>query len=260
MTVQREPVGRAIDVLVWMSEHAKTPWSVRQVARDLKTSPTTVHRIFTIFEGRGLLQKDGNGGYLPSLGLYKLCRLIVGQDLPVAVARPHLDALLEETGETVMLGAYEGKLGMMMYIDVRHTRHPIQHMVVANEWRPIYAGATGLAILAFLSEAERREIYDRGMAPLTDRTVIDIDELENNLAKIRRAGYARTLGQHRVGAVGIAAPVFDCDGDVFGDVCLTIPEQRFQERLTKPLGTAVMATANAITAGLRSAGHRRGFA
>ena len=77
MTAQREPVGRAIDVLGWMADHPKAPWSIRQVARDLETSPTTIHRIFGVFEAQGLLQKDANGGYSASLELHRLCRLII---------------------------------------------------------------------------------------------------------------------------------------------------------------------------------------
>lgn len=259
MTGQREPVSRAIDVLNWMADHPKPPWSVRQVARDTNTSPTTIHRIFATFEERGLLQRDVNGGYLPSLGLYRLCRSIVGQDLPVALAREALDALAEECNETVMLGAYDAKRQQMMYIDVRQAHHPVQHIVVPNEWRPIHAGATGLAILAFLPEPERRALYERGLPALTENTVVDVDEIEKSLVEIRRTGYVRTRGRHTVGAVAVAAPVFDSAGNVFGDVCITVPDQRFQDDLTDVLGKAAMRTAAAISELLRSAGYRRGF-
>jgi IclR family acetate operon transcriptional repressor len=183
----------------------------------------------------------------------------VGQDLPSALAREALDTLADECGETVMLGAYDPKRQQMMYIDVRQAHHPVQHIVVPNEWRPIYAGATGLAILAFLPEKERRELYDSGLSALTDRTIIDVEEIEKTLAEIRRVGYVRTRGRHTVGAVGIAAPVFDSVGNVFGDVCITLPDQRFQDELTEVLGKAAMRTAATISDHLRSAGYRRGF-
>ena len=260
MTGQREPVARALEVLNWLADHPKTPWSIRRVARDLETSPTTVHRIFGTFEASGLLRKDGDGGYLPSLGLYRMCRAIIGEDLPVELARPHLTALMEEVDETVMFGAYDPKRQQMMYLAVCLSRHPVQHIVVANEWRTIHAGAAGLGILAFLPEPERRSVYARGLERFTDKTIVNEDELEAMLATIRRAGYVRSRGQRRVGAGGIAAPVFDCLGNVFGDVCITIPDQRFDERLTKSRGTAAVAAADAITEQFRRAGFRRGFA
>ena len=39
---------------------------MRGLARDLDTSPATVHRIFTTFEGRRLLDRDDEGGYRPA--------------------------------------------------------------------------------------------------------------------------------------------------------------------------------------------------
>jgi DNA-binding IclR family transcriptional regulator len=252
-------VARAVAVLDWMAKHPETPWSIRQVARDMDTSPTTVHRIFTVFEAQGLLDKDGLGGYLPSLGLYKLCRSIAGQDVTVVLARPYLEALAKDRDETVMLGAFDARRGEMMYVDVLQAHHAVQHMVTAHEWRPVYAGATGLAILAFLPDSERQAIYERGLKQLTDRTVVDADALEGVLADVRRAGFAFTKGHHRVGTVGFAAPVFDCSGVVFGDVCVTIPAQRFQDDLTESIGQAVITTAAAVSEQFRSVGYRRGF-
>jgi IclR family acetate operon transcriptional repressor len=257
MTGHREPVGRALEALAWMADHPKTPWGIRQVARDMNTSPTTVHRIFGIFEGRGLLQKDGNGGYLPSIDLYRVCRSIGGQDLPVRIARPLLDALANESDQTVMLGAYDARRQQMMYVDVRRRHHAVPHIGRVNRWRPIHAGAPGLAILAFLRQAERDEVYRQGLDPMTDRTVVDVDTLEELLAHVRELGFAHTRGQHTVGTVGFGAPVFDAAGNVYGDVCIALPEQRFSDQLVQPLGEMAKTTASAISGRLKTAGYRR---
>src|SRR5262245_15510562 len=156
-----------------MADHPKSPWSIRQVARDLETSPTTIHRIFGVFEAQGLLQKDLNGGYSASLELHRLCRLIiVGQDLPVTIARPYLEGLRDKWDETVMLGVYDPGQQLMMYLDVLQSRQPVQHIVVPNVWRSIHAGAAGMAILAYLPEAERRRLYEGGLEAFTDRTLV----------------------------------------------------------------------------------------
>jgi DNA-binding IclR family transcriptional regulator len=257
--VRREPVSRALDVLTWLGDHPEAPWSIRQVARNLRTSPTTVHRIFGVFEEHGLVHKDANGGYFPSLGLYKLARsIVVGQDLPVMVARTHLQALRDTYNETVMLGAYDPGRQEMMYVDVLESSHPVQHIVVPNRWRSIYPGAAGIGILAFLPEPERRSVYARGLEAFTERTVVDIDELEKLFAKIRRDGYVVSRGQRRVGAVAIASPVFDAVRNVFGDVVVTIPEQRFEEETAETIGGATATAAMAITSELRAAGFVRG--
>jgi DNA-binding IclR family transcriptional regulator len=259
VTGEREPVGRAIDVLVWLTTHPTPPWSVRHVARELETSPTTIHRIFVVFEGRGLLERDGIGGYLPGLELFRVCHSVAGELSPVRILRPHLEKLADACGETVILGAYDPRRGEMMYLDMVQSPHPIRYMLELNTWLPVHAGATGLAIFAALSNKERELFYQRGLSPLTDRTLVTKGELEAAVTKVRRDGYIWTHGQRQIGAVGIASPIFDAGGEVFGDVCVTIPEQRVDESTLDSLGADVLATAEAVSDEVRKLGYRRGW-
>jgi DNA-binding IclR family transcriptional regulator len=259
VTGEREPVGRAIDILVWLATNPAPSWSIRHVARELNTSPATVHRVFGVFEGRGLLEKDGNGGYVPGLELYRVCHSVAGQMSPLRILHPHLEELARKCGETVLLGAYNPRRGEMMYLDMVQSAHQIRYVIALNKYLPIYAGATGLAIFGSLSDAERKFIYARGLWRLTDRTLVSEEELEDAVARVRESGYIWTRGQRMSGAVGIAAPVFDAAGEVFGDVCITVPEQRFDESTVDSLGAAVRATSQAVSQELRKLGYRRGL-
>jgi IclR family transcriptional regulator, acetate operon repressor len=260
VTGEREPISRAIDVLSWLAANPTPPWGVRHVARGLDMSPTTVHRIFGIFENRGLLEKDDENSYLPGLELYRICHSVAAQMSPVRLARQHLEALCAECDETVLFGAYDAKRAQMMFIDTVPTSHPVQYLSKLNHWMPIHSGATGLAIFASLPDVERKSIYAAGLTSLTDRTLTTEDAVEGALEAVRRRGFAYSHGQRTVGAVGFAAPVFDADGHVFGDVCVTIPEQRFAEPMTETIGAAVLATSRIVTRELSAAGFRRGIA
>lgn len=260
MAGEREPVGRAIDVLSWLAENPKPPWGVRNVARGLDMSPATVHRIFGIFESRGLLEKDDENNYLAGIELFRICHSVAAQMSPVHLARGHLEALCAECDETVLLGAYNARRAQMMFIDTVPSTHPVQYLSTLNRWMPIHSGATGLAIFAALPEVERKAVYAAGLAALTDRTLTNESDVETELERVRGRGFAFSRGQRTVGAVGFAAPVLDAAGHVFGDVCVTIPEQRFTESMTETIGAAVLATAGAVTEELSRAGFRRGLA
>jgi DNA-binding IclR family transcriptional regulator len=260
VTGEREPIGRSIDVLAWLAANPKPPWSVRQVARGLDMSPTTIHRIFGVFESRGLLEKDGEGGYVAGIDLYLICHSVAAQLSPVHLIRPHLQALCERCDETVLLGAYDPRRTQMMFIDVVESPHPVQYLSTLNEWLPIHSGATGIAIFAFLPEAERKALYARGLVSVTDRTLVKEHDLEQAVAHAHELGYVCSHGQRTPGAVGIAAPVFDSAGIMFGDVCVTIPEQRFDESMTESIGEAVRETSKVATDALLRAGYRRGVA
>jgi DNA-binding IclR family transcriptional regulator len=146
----------------------------------------------------------------------------------------------------------------MVFLDMVQAVHPLQYVVELNSWMPVHAGATGLAILAFLPEAERERIYQRGLDRLTGATLVTRAALEGVVATIRERGHVCSRGQRTAGAVGIAAPIYDSVGDVYGDVTITIPEQRFDERLEGVLATALRRTTAAVSDELRRAGCRRG--
>lgn len=257
MPGEREPVARAIDVLVWMADHPTDAWSVRQVAREMDAFPSTIHRIFQLFESRNLVSRTSEGRYSPGLELFRISQVFSRRLSPVPIARPHLERLAETCGETVLLAAFGAKRGQMMFIDMIQAPHPLRWVVELNQWMAVHSGATGLAMLAFLPEAERTALYRGQLDRFTDRTLTEPDDIERETERIREQGYACSRGQRIMGAVGLAAPIFDAAGAVFGDVCITIPEGRFDERLEPGLGRLLVSAAAEITSDLRAAGFLR---
>jgi DNA-binding IclR family transcriptional regulator len=257
MPGEREPAARAIDVLIWLADHTADTWGIREVARAVNTSPSTIYRIFQIFESRDLVIKNADGRYTPGLELFRICQVFSQRVSPVKIAKPHVEKLALACGETVLLAAYGARRGQMIVIDIIDAPHPLRWVISTNQWRYVHSGATGLAILAFLPEQERREIYAKGLERFTEETLIDAEELEREVATIRARGYAFSRGQRSKGAVGLGAPIFDAAGDVFGDVCVTIPEGRFDPAQEEKLGTLLVTAAAGISADLRDAGFLR---
>jgi DNA-binding IclR family transcriptional regulator len=254
--MDRDPVGKALTVLLALGDRPAAPWSVRQFARELDTSPATIHRIFSTFESRDLLARDEDGGYRPGPGLFRLCRAVQDNLSPVGSAHEHLEALARESGEAALFGAYEPGRHEMMFVDVVQSTHPLHYDVGVYRWIPVHAGATGLAILAFLPEVERREVYRRGLPSLTEATLTSEAAIERECARIRERGYAVSSGQRLGGAVGIAAPVFEGPDRVLGDIAVTVPDQRFEASWEEPLSRAVVTTARHVSEELQG-GHRR---
>jgi DNA-binding IclR family transcriptional regulator len=249
-------VGRAIDVLLWLADHPG-PWGIRMIAREVGTSPATVHRIFRVFEGRGLLRKDADGVYSAGLERYRMAQEFAARLSPVRIARPHLEALVEKCGETALLGAYDVERCEMIFLDMVPAPHPLRYAINLNVWIPVHAGASGLAILAYLSDAERKAVYGHGLSAETTATLVVPDEVEAAVSLVRERGYALSRGERLVGAVGIAVPVFDCVGNVYGDISLTIPEQRYEDALERTLVSTLLQVGAQVTDDLRKAGCRR---
>ena len=257
MPGEREPAARAIDMLIWLADHTADTWGVRQVARELNTSPSTIYRIFQIFESRDLVTKNEDGKYTPGLELFRICQVFSQRLSPVKIAQPHLERLAAACGETVLLAAYGARRGQMIVIDIIDAPHPLRWVVHRDQWNAIHSGATGLAILAFLPEEERQALYQKDLERFTERTIVTAAGLEAEVARIRARGYAYSRGQRSKGAVGFGAPLFDAAGDVFGDVCITIPEGRFDPAQEPKLGRLLVTAAADISADLHDAGFIR---
>lgn len=257
MPGEREPAARAIDVLLWLADHTADTWGVRQVAREMNASPSTIYRVFQVFESRDLVTKNADGRYSPGLELFRVSQLFSQRLSPVKIAKPHLEELAEACGETVLMAAYGARRGQMIVVDIIDAPHPLRWVVSKHRWYAIHSGATGLAMFSFLPEDERTAVYQRELERFTDRTIVSPGQLEAEAARIRARGYAFSRGQRSKGAVGLGAPIYDAAGDVFGDVCVTIPEGRFDPSQEPKLGQLLVATAAGISADLRDAGFLR---
>jgi DNA-binding IclR family transcriptional regulator len=156
--------------------------------------------------------------------------------------------LVDACNETAALSVYDPTRLQMMFAATVESSHPLRYAVELNRWAPVYAGASGLAIMAHLPSDERREIIARTrLKPITADTITEPAALERELERVRRLGYARTKGQRIAGAVGLAAPVRLGEGRVAGALALTIPQQRFDPSDEPELARLVVNFAQRVT-------------
>jgi DNA-binding IclR family transcriptional regulator len=83
-------------------------------------------------------------------------------------------------------------------------------------------------ILAFAAEPLRQRLLARPLEPRTPRSIVDVAELERQLAAARESGYARTFEELELGLDAIAAPVFSTDGEVLAAIDISGPAHRLQ--------------------------------
>jgi DNA-binding IclR family transcriptional regulator len=210
--------------------------------------PSTLYRVLAHLEVGGLVQQDPETErYSLGLGFLRLAWKAADRNSVREVALPSLKALVDTTGETALLALSDPLRHEMLLAATVDSPHPIRQIRQVGEWLPVTAGATGLAILAFLPDAERRAILMRPLPAITPQTVTDPATLTRILARVRAQGYAITRGERTPGAVGIAAPIFGPAGTVLGSVGITLPEQRFQPDNERHQAGQVITAARAIT-------------
>jgi DNA-binding IclR family transcriptional regulator len=248
----RNPLRRSFTILRYLIDAGGEAVGVRKMAADLDMAPSSIHRLLAALAEEGLVTRhDSNSLYSIGAEMIRLCHLATGQ-LPVSrIAQPLLQELVAIANETALLGIYDSGRQEMMFVAAAESSQPVRYVNRMWEWMPVYAGASGLAIMAFLPEKTQQEIIARTkLAPLTDRTITERYRLEQQFKLIQQDGYACSKGQRTPGAVAIGAPIYNSGGDVLGDVVITIPEQRFDPTSETQLADHVRRCASRITAQL----------
>lgn len=244
----RDPVARAFDILRAMVENGLESYGVREIAQSVGIPPSSAHRLLSLLEKSGMVSREQGGTYALGIEFHRLAMRSASQFPLGRAALPVLRDIRQESNETAVLGLFDPGRREMVFAHSLESDNPLRYVLELNTWVPVYAGATGLAIMAFLSEEEQEAIIaETKLAPLTARTIQDADRLRAELRAIRERGYAFSRGERVEGAVGVAAPIFDGQQQVVGDVIVTLPEFRLERHTEEELGELVMRGAQRVT-------------
>ncbi|MBO9499084.1 MAG: helix-turn-helix domain-containing protein [Novosphingobium sp.] len=185
------------------------PLGVSEIARRVGLPASTVYRALITLEESGYLARHQNMpryelGQMPQL----LNRGLVHRFRLHAASRPHLRVLADGTGETASLTVRLGWYGLRLA--GVYGSHDIYHRERLGEVAPLHRDVGGLAILAFLPEAERA-----GYAAFAARH--GLGELPGEaIAAALKDGAARN-------ALAAALPVRDPSGTVLAALTITAP-------------------------------------
>jgi IclR family acetate operon transcriptional repressor len=245
---------RVADVLLALAT-SRREVSVTELARTLGTSKSVTHRILRSLVSRSLVAQRQDGTYEIGVAAAVLgARSLQGLNLRVA-AMPVLRKLHEATGETATVSALVGS--QRVFIDQVPSLHGIKMTVELGRPYPLYAGATGKAILAVAPPDLWRHVLGRPFAALTEETIVARPELERELDQIRSAGVAVSRGEREAGAGAVAGAVFALDGVVVGAVSVCGPVGRFGQDEIERYKPLVKLCADEVSQALRPEALRR---
>jgi DNA-binding IclR family transcriptional regulator len=234
-----------------IAEEPERAWTLAELTRATGFHKTTIFRMLAALEKRRYLQRERpSGAYwlgpaAIALGGAPRVRL-------QRVAHAELQRLTDETGETSLLHIRAGLEAFC--IDKVESREPIRVAYEIGRRGPLYAGSSGKVLLAFLEEIERDELLAQlTLERFTDQTITDVDQLKQDLARIRAQGYVVSTGELDAGVHAVGAPVWNHLDQLEGGVTLVGPAVRWQEDVLPAFIKATIAAADRMSSQL---GHR----
>jgi IclR family acetate operon transcriptional repressor len=215
----------------------------------------TTRRLLLELAAHGFVEQNpATRGYRIGPGPLRLARLRAEQFPLIEVARPIVEELTHQCGETVHLSELIG--GALSTILVAESPKASRVSVPLGQMLPFNCTASGIALIAFGPEEIRKTVLGRRLQAVTSSSITDPALLAAQAAKAREAGYATSDQGYEEGVFSVAAPILALDGVAFGAVSVASPTQRVTPDTVAAHGAAAREAAARISAGLFGRGAR----
>src|SRR5437763_13103177 len=214
-------VQRAFTVLDALAD-GDSELGTNEIARRTGINASTVSRLLATLVSSGLVEHvEDSGRYRLGVRLLQLGNIVLGRLDLREIARAHLQALVDSTGETATLSAP----GERDAVTVDFVQSPSSVQGVAQLGRPsiAHATATGKVLLAF----GHRTLPPGQLKAYTESTITQRAALGAELEAVRERGYAYNFGEREDDLHAVAAPVWGSRNELAAIIGVQGPASRF---------------------------------
>lgn len=209
----------------------------------------TTHRLLATLTARGYARQDPESRAY-AVG-YKVMDWAtrVGANQLLVVARPHMQALMEETGETVNLVILDRT--QIVYADQVAPERLVRMFTEVGNRAPVHSSGAGKVLLAFRPLAEARVLMSQlELKGYTAKTITSQARLESALAGIREQGFAVDDGEFEEGVRCLAAPILNDGGVSLAAISISGPASRVSPDKVAPFSQKLKRCAAKISQAL----------
>ena len=237
-----EALAKGLRILSLFDEQ-RPSWRVTDLAAAAGLPMPTVYRVVMTLTAEGYLDHLPNGDYRPGVKTLTLGTAALRSLDLVALATPKLQRLGEATGETVNLAVLTGD--RVLYLVRLRNSDLVTANIQVGSTLPAVTTSIGKLLLAHLDEAdlEERITEDSFAAQHGPNAKVSLDELHDELVKIREQGWALQDEELAYGLRSVAGPITGHDGRVIAGVNLAVQARDWStQRIVRELKPVVLDT------------------
>ncbi|GAA0682151.1 IclR family transcriptional regulator [Natronoarchaeum mannanilyticum] len=212
--------------------------TLSEIAEHMELSTSTLYTHLNTLEECGYVMKVGDTYHL-GLKLFRLGEAARYRDDRYRLAKRKAFELANRTNEEVNFAVEENGRSIILFDE---TNNPSMEGFQVGHRFYMHNSASGKAMLAEFDEERRNGILDRwGLPRETENTIVNRDELYDELDRIREQGYAVNDQESLEGLRSVAVAIEGPDGGVFGSLDVSGPPYRLpsDEELAELLRDAV---------------------
>jgi DNA-binding IclR family transcriptional regulator len=237
-------VEQASRVLFGLADARSPHMSLTEICAQVGIHKSKAFSILHTLQKFGLVQRNTSGkGYSLGPGLVTLSRRVLDNLNAPRLAEPILEKLANKAGGTAILGLIADK-GVFVVAKQEGNRD-IGYTIRIGTRFPLTYGSHGKAVAAFLPPTEldkllqQKKLYFYGESGTFNRK-----RLEEELARVRRDGFALDLEEMRSGLSAAAAPVFGAGARPIGYIVVI---GLVSEEAARQLGPTIAQSAKALS-------------
>lgn len=222
------------------------PLRTADVAKRADLSQSTASRMLATLESVDLVERDELGMYRLGPALVTLGAAVVNSHPVHRAARQRAQNLAAD----LRLGANvaERRGDTLFYLCNFEGRDAPRPFVLTGQRNPLHSTGLGKCLLAGTTPEQRRELLGEPLAPFTDRTITDHDELDEAVAAVHTRGYTMEIEELALGRACVAAPILDQHGRVVAALSISGPLSALDlANREQALADTVVETADAIS-------------
>lgn len=213
--------ANVLELIEFFAAHRK-PATLAEIAKHFDWPRSSTFNLLGTLASRGFLYEPrGRGAYYPSPVWSALIQQIDAAD-PIPHQLHHLlERLVELTGETAVLAAASGSSAV--FVDAVESPHAVRYTAKPGKMIPLHVTATGRALLAQMTPADRAGILRRAtFERYTPSTLMSVAAVEKEVRKSQERGWFEGNAEFTHDLGGVALP-------------LTLPHRQFAVLLAGPM-------------------------
>jgi DNA-binding IclR family transcriptional regulator len=215
-------VETGMALLKALAARARIPASLSDLAGEAGMAPAKAHRYLVSLIRAGMVEQDrASGRYRLGGGALNIGLAALGALDVMRLAGEALERLCAAIDETVLLAVWGNKGPVVVRWE--EASRPVTTNVRAGSVMPLLNSATGRVFAAFLPQAQTRAI----LAEETAEAPALAGDYEAILGETRSHGLGRVEGDLLPGVAGLAAPVFDHQGELVAVMAALGPQGQF---------------------------------
>jgi DNA-binding IclR family transcriptional regulator len=247
-----QAVVRALALLDALAD-APSDLGIAELSRRVGLHASTTHRLLSTLLSLGYVRQDGETNrYALGAKAFHLAESYLAQMDLRRIARPGLERLCQETGETANLVILDGREAL--YLDKAESPQTLRIFSRIGRRAPLYCTAVGKVLLADRPKAEADALVGRGpFEALTAHTITSAAQLRRELQKTREQGFALDREECEEGGYCIAAPLRNARGRVEAALSVSGPTLRLTAARVEEIVPIVCRIAQEISLQLGAA-------